>query len=112
VQGLAGRYVVVEDGRVDGQAELLSSLRSRDQRLGSAAGPATLLLNAYLAWGEGFMQRVLGDWAFALWDRVDRRLLLARSPLGLRPLYYRIDEGRIVFGSEIGQILALDGMPR
>src|SRR5690606_37716046 len=112
VHDSAGRFVLVADGRIDARPELLASLRARGIPLPSDSGPATLLLNAYLAWGESFMQNVLGDWAFGLWDRRERRLLLARSPQGIRPLYYRVESQRVLFASEIKQILAVEGVPR
>jgi asparagine synthase (glutamine-hydrolysing) len=108
----SGRFVIVADGRVDAREELLRTLRIRSSHLGPDPGPATLLLGAYLAWGEGFMHRVLGDWAFGVWDTLERRLFLARSPQGLRSLYYRIENDRIFFASEVRQILSVDGVPR
>lgn len=58
-----------------------------------------LILAAYRKWGSGCVARLLGDFAFAIADPGERRVFLARDPLGVRPLYYRLDEGRLVFAT-------------
>lgn len=85
--GGGGRYVLVADIRLDNRDELIAAL-------GVAAltartlSDAAILLVAIERWGESCFDRLLGDYAFALWDGARRRLLLARDPLGQRPLHY------------------------
>lgn len=64
------------------------------------------ILHAYRQWGEGAVARLQGMFAFALWDRAARRLLLARDRLGKKPLYYSQGSGRLRFASELKSLLA------
>lgn len=66
-----------------------------------------VVVHGYEQWGEDCVEHFRGMFAFAVWDEVNRRLLLARDRLGVKPLYYAEIPGRgIVFGSEIKSILA------
>lgn len=72
-----------------------------------------VLLAAYQEWGPGFVERLNGMFAFALWDGRTRRLLLARDRYGIKPLYLCEDAGTLLFGSEIKALLpAREGKPR
>jgi asparagine synthase (glutamine-hydrolysing) len=70
--------------RLDARDDLLAALRLADKSIGDAA----LCLHAYRRWGDGFVDRLAGDFAFALWDDSRRRLLLVRDQLGVRSLFY------------------------
>jgi asparagine synthase (glutamine-hydrolysing) len=70
--------------RLDARADLRAALGLEDRSIGDAA----LCLQAYRRWGEGLLDRLAGDFAFALWDGARRRLLLARDQLGIRSLFY------------------------
>lgn len=83
-----GRFVLVADVRIDNRDELVSSL-SLGTADGSLLSDSGLLLRGCLAWGRGVLERMIGDFAFALWDGRERTLLLARDTAGERPLYYR-----------------------
>jgi asparagine synthase (glutamine-hydrolysing) len=98
--GLGGRLWITADARVDNRDELIEALG-----LGGRARPqpptdAELLLHAYEAWGERCVERLAGDFAFALWDEPRRRLFLARDPLGVRPLLWWSDGKVLLFASE------------
>ena len=71
-----------------------------------------VILEAYKRWGDAALSRLRGMFAFALWDRRRRRLLLARDRVGEKPLYYAWSGGRLLFGSEIKSVLGWPGMPR
>ena len=116
-QGQAGRYVIAGDVHLHDRETLRSALdgpRSADD------GPqgcrqctdADLVLRAYLRWGAECVGRLIGDYAFAIWDRRDRRVFAARDPMGLRPFYYHCSDQQFVFASEIGQILAIGRVPK
>ncbi|MCE8002427.1 asparagine synthetase B family protein [Billgrantia ethanolica] len=76
------------------------------------ATDAELMLWMLLHAGEQGPARLLGDFAYVLWDAGQRELHLARDPLGMRSLYYRIEPGRVLFATEVRQILAVNGVPR
>jgi asparagine synthase (glutamine-hydrolysing) len=56
-----------------------------------------VILATYRVWGEGCLRRLGGMFAFALWDAARRRLLLARDPMGIKPLYYHQSEQALIF---------------
>lgn len=70
--------------RLDARDDLLAALGIADGSIGDAA----LCLHAWRRWGDGFVERLAGDFAFALWDEARRRLLLVRDQLGIRSLFY------------------------
>lgn len=100
----AGEYCLVLDGRVDNRAELRAALLAAGARLRNDTD-AELVLQAYLAWGAACPQRIIGDFAFAIWDGPRRQLFCARDAIGVRPFYYHCDEHTFRFGSELRQCL-------
>src|SRR5690606_5236631 len=67
-------------------------------------------LSAYAEWGADCLTRFNGDFAFALWDGREKRLMLARDRMGVRPLYYTRQRGTLYFASEIKALLAVPGV--
>jgi asparagine synthase (glutamine-hydrolysing) len=99
------------DGRIDNRLELRRALESK----GFPArddGDAELVLQAYECWGEDCPSRLLGDFAFAIWDARKQQLFCARDHVGVRPFYYHRSPSLFTFGSEIRSLLALDVVPR
>ncbi len=92
------------DGRVDNREELASAFKDAGIEL-KGDGDAELVLRAYQLWGDESPRRILGDFAYALWDGRNRRLLCARDPMGVKPLYYHIGPGFFLCGSELHQLL-------
>lgn len=65
------------------------------------------IVHAYEEWGDEFVQKLRGMFAFAIWDRRENRLVLARDRIGIKPLYYtRLEDQTLVFGSELKTVLA------
>ncbi|HEX3531554.1 MAG TPA: asparagine synthase-related protein [Thermoanaerobaculia bacterium] len=97
---------LVADLRLDNRDELLELLES-DGNLprNRPPGDAEILLASYLLWGKGCAERLLGDFAFAVWDGRTRTLLCARDPLGVKPLCYARIGDLVCFASEAQQIL-------
>ncbi len=103
----AGHLVLTADCRIDNRSELkqLLDLNAEDPT------DAGLILAAYRRWGAECPGYIIGDFAFALWDGQACHLLLARDPMAMRALYYRVDAKRLYFATEIKQILALPEVP-
>ncbi|MGV3721864.1 MAG: asparagine synthetase B family protein [Actinomycetota bacterium] len=99
-----GRHVLAGHIRVDNRAELISQLPAG--AVTGTASDAHFVLEAYRHWGEGCARRLVGDFAFAIWDRRARSLYCARDPMGVRTLVYHAGNGRLVVGSETGVVLS------
>jgi asparagine synthase (glutamine-hydrolysing) len=65
-----------------------------------------VIVLGYKQWGDEVLNRLNGMFGLAIWDERKRRLLIARDPYGIKPIYYRIANGKVWFGSEIRAILA------
>lgn len=99
----AGLADVVFDGRLDDRAALVARLGLRDSPEPSRSrwwSDPELVRRAYLAWGVDLADRLLGDYAFCVWDRREHRLLGVRDRLGVKPLYYAWD-GRTLLLSNV-----------
>ena len=101
-----GKLAITADCRLDNRDELLAKLGIRD----SSVADATLLMRAYLRWGEVCPAHLQGDFAFAIWDSERRTLFCARDHFGVKPFHYHSTDRRFVFASEIGPILGVDGV--
>jgi asparagine synthase (glutamine-hydrolysing) len=64
-----------------------------------------VIVHAYESWGDLCVKKLRGMFAFAIWDEKEKRLFLARDPLGIKPLYYYFDSQVFIFASEIKAIL-------
>jgi asparagine synthase (glutamine-hydrolysing) len=71
-----------------------------------------VIVHAYEEYGPDCLQKFRGMFTFALWDRTRRALLLARDRLGIKPLYYYLKHGKLVFASEIKAILQVPSVER
>ncbi|TPI48798.1 lasso peptide isopeptide bond-forming cyclase [Mesorhizobium sp. B2-9-1] len=103
-----GKLAITADCRLDNRDELLARLGLRDR----SVADAVLIMRAYLKWGEACPTYLQGDFAFAIWDGERRALFCARDHFGVKPFYYHSTGRRFAFASEIGPILALDGVGR
>ena len=96
---------IAYNGEVYNHAALRPGLEQRGHRYRTRSDAETIL-HLYEEEGERCVERLQGMFAFAIWDRARRRLLLARDRLGIKPLYYAVTDHEILFGSEIKAILA------
>jgi asparagine synthase (glutamine-hydrolysing) len=71
-----------------------------------------VILAAYRVWGESCLTRLGGMFAFALWDAPRKRLLLARDPMGIKPLYYHQSKQNFIFASEVRTLVQTGLVPR
>ncbi len=106
-----GDLQVVFNGEIYNFLELRSELEGRGHVFRTHSDTETLL-HGYHEWGLGFVERLRGMFAIALWDSRERKLILVRDRLGKKPLYYHFDGRRLVFGSEMKALLADDSIPR
>jgi asparagine synthase (glutamine-hydrolysing) len=97
--------VLVFDGRLDNRAELLATMNNTRDVTAKSPDPV-LVLAAYDRFGDRVAEHLNGDFAFGLFDPEQRRLLLARDALGIRPLYYTRTRNTFLFSSEIKALLA------
>lgn len=88
IQSLDGRYSLAGRIRLDARAELVAALSSKSRRPLDDLPDALLCVHAYAAWGDGFLDRLAGDYSLVLWDDDRRQLICARDQLGVRPLFY------------------------
>jgi len=98
-----GRYVMVFNGEMYNYLEVKSLLGDYPFRTTS---DTEVLIAAYARWGVDCLQHFRGMFAFAIWDRQEESIFIARDRMGVKPLYYHLDEDRLIFASEIRSILA------
>jgi asparagine synthase (glutamine-hydrolysing) len=102
---------LVYNGEIFNFRELRHELESRGCDFRSHCD-TEVLLAGYRVWGEQVLERLRGMFAFALWDAARQMLLLARDPMGVKPLYYHSAPGRFLFASELRSLLASGLVPR
>lgn len=99
-----GRYLISYNGEIYNYRELRADLESEGCSFRSQTD-TEVLLQALTTWGAGALTRLNGMFAFALWDRREKRLTLARDRYGIKPLYYAVQGNTISFASEQKAIL-------
>ena len=107
----SGRYRLVMDGRVDNRGELGVALEGRGVILRDRTD-AEVCLKAFITWGDDAPERILGDFALALWDAQERMLWAARDVVSVRPFHYWHSSSLFAFGSEMHQVLHVPGVER
>ncbi|MGH7914233.1 MAG: asparagine synthase-related protein [Candidatus Binataceae bacterium] len=98
-------------GRIDNREELSSELKGCDARIESGTD-SELVLRAYQCWGEEAVRKILGDFAFALWDGRHRQLFCARDCVGAIPFYYWRNGHSFRAATELHQLFADPAVPR
>ena len=99
-----GRYWVMQNGEIYNYVELIAELEDLGHRFATRSD-TEVIAQAYEEWGPGCLDRMNGDFAFAVWDRRERELFLARDRFGIRPLFVAEIGGDLVFASEAKAIL-------
>ena len=95
-------YIILSDCRLDNRTDLIKQLNIANDNINSEE----LILNAYQLWGKDCPKYLLGDFAFALWDKKNEELFCARDHFGVKSFYYYFDGQSFVFSSEISAILS------
>jgi asparagine synthase (glutamine-hydrolysing) len=103
---------IVFNGEIYNFPELRAELQSLNYAWKTDHSDTEVVLHAYEEWGVQFVAKLRGMFAIALWDSRRRELILARDRIGIKPLYYTVQQGRLIFASEIKAILADKSVPR
>ncbi len=106
-----GTVWIVFNGEIYNFQELRPALVAQGHRFRTDSD-TEVIVHLYEQKGAECLQELRGMFAFAIWDSSARSLLLARDRIGQKPMCYRIEKKRILFGSEIKSILAAGGVPR
>lgn len=106
-----GSLVVVCNGEIYNFRELRRELERKGHRF-ATHGDTEAIVHLYEEEGEACLRRLEGMFGLALWDRRRQRLIVARDPLGIKPIYYGVRHGELVFASEAKSLLALPGFVR
>jgi len=106
---ISGRYVVVVNGELYNFQEIRNELPDYPFL---TSGDTETLVAAFAKWGPECVNRIKGMFAFALWDKQEELLYICRDRMGVKPLYYHLNDNGIIFASEIRSILASGLVPR
>ena len=102
-----GRYAITYNGEIFNHPKLRRELEDR-YRFQTDHSDTETILAAYLRWGDDAWPRLEGMYAVAIWDKLEKGLVLARDPIGIKPLFVTEQRGGLAFASEI---TALRGLP-
>ena len=104
-----GRLVIVYNGEIYNFPALRRELEAAGQVFRTTCDTEAIL-RGFQTWGAGVWPRLEGMFAVAIWDRVSRTLVLARDPLGIKPLFYTLQRGGLAFGSELKALGPVPGL--
>ena len=108
MQDPSGRYVIVFNGEIYNYRALRAELVQAGVNF-RGDGDTEAILQGYITWGEGLLDRLEGMYAFVIWDRQDRVAIAARDPFGIKPLYMARRGGLTAFASEMRPLRRLVG---
>lgn len=100
--------VITADARIDNRKELSKELSVNDKE---NVSDSYFILKAYEKWGEKCPEKLLGDFAFGIWDKKAGIIFTARDHMGIKPFYYYLSDDVFVFGTEIKALLHVKGVP-
>ena len=105
-----GKVGVVFNGEIYNHSELRTELRSLGAVFVTDHSDTEVLLHGYRIWGDDFIKRLNGMWAFVIYDRARRRLFASRDRFGKKPFYYTHRRGLFAFASELTALAAHSGV--
>lgn len=101
-------YILIYNGELYNTPELRRELTALGHRF-EGHSDTEVVLHSYVQWGEDCVDRLNGIFAFAVWEGEGRRLFLARDRIGVKPLFYALHRGGLLFASEIKTLLCFPG---
>src|SRR5262245_55636326 len=104
-----GTVVVVCNGEIYNYRELRAELERAGHRFATHSD-TEVIAHLYEERGDAFLDALEGMFGLAVWDRTRGRLIVARDPLGIKPIYYRLTQRELVFGSEAKSIMRVPGV--
>jgi asparagine synthase (glutamine-hydrolysing) len=105
------RYTIVFNGEIYNFISIREDLEAIGVHCRSS-GDTEVILQAYRAYGESCVERFVGMFAFAIWDRLEQTCFIARDPMGIKPLYIWRHGDSLAFASEVRSVLASNLGPR
>ncbi len=107
-----GSVVIVFNGEIYNYQQLIPELQALGHVFHTKSD-TEVIVHAWESWGEDCVKRLRGMFAFALWDRNRQTFFMARDRMGVKPMYYALlDDGLLLFGSELKSVLAHGGLRR
>lgn len=108
MQSSCGKYSVIFNGEIYNYVELKEELLEQGCQFNTDHSDTEVLLNAYKVWGEGCLEKFRGMFAFAIFDKPENRLFVARDRIGQKTLYFQLTHETFSFASELTPIIADD----
>lgn len=106
-----GAIQIIFNGEIYNYRELRADLLSAGHRF-RTDGDTEVIVHLYEQHGLDFVQHLRGMFALAVWDSREQKLVVARDRLGQKPFFYRLQDGRFTFASELKALLQIPGMSR
>lgn len=107
-----GRFTITYNGETYNAAELREELKKHGKAF-RGHSDTEVIIEGFAVWGvRGTVERLIGMFAFSVWDAKEKRLTLARDRLGIKPLYWSFQNGNLLFGSELKALVAFPGFDR
>ena len=104
-----GRYTLIFNGEIYNYQEIKPLIPEYQFKTTS---DTEVILAAYIKWGKDCLAHFNGMFAFALWDKIEKTLFVARDRMGVKPLYYHASAEQFIFSSEIRSLLSTGLIPR
>jgi len=101
--------IITADARIDNRSVLAPLLGLEDKK---SVQDSIFILKSYQKWGENCPDKLLGDFAFVIWDEENQKLFCARDHMGIKPFYYYLTEDIFLFSTEIKALFSNSDVPR
>jgi asparagine synthase (glutamine-hydrolysing) len=105
----SGRYTITFNGEIFNYREVKAKIDSYEFK---SQSDTEVILAAYIKWGKSCLDYLVGQFAFAIWDRVEEKLFITRDRLGEKPFYYYENQDVFLFASEINALLISELVPK